>query len=175
MIIDSEKMYDNVMNHFKFGGLAENPDYYMDETTARMAYTHRVLFASLAERLIKEGQNEKALNVLDYAEKVIPGNLVPHSAQVGAASMASSYIKLGEKSKAMNIIDATCGETIEYLQWYESLSKRHHKAISYDHTRAIGILQMLIEVIEEGGEPYKAEATRYKEEFGKHYSYWRNK
>ena len=41
-IIDTNKMYDNVMNRFKYGGLNENPDYYLDETTIRLVYTHRV-------------------------------------------------------------------------------------------------------------------------------------
>ena len=33
--IDSEKMYDNLMNKFKFGGI-NNPDIYIDETVMRM-------------------------------------------------------------------------------------------------------------------------------------------
>ncbi|MBE6302646.1 MAG: DUF2723 domain-containing protein [Bacteroidales bacterium] len=174
-IIDSEKMYDNVMNRFKFGGLAENPDYYLDETIQRMVYTHRILFASLAERLIHEDQKEKALEVLDYAEKVIPGSLVPHSAQLGAILMAESYIKLGEKSKALNIIKATADETIEYLQWYESLSNRHKTAVSGDYGMKLGELQTMVEILNGAGEPYKAEAARYAAEFGKFYKNWRNK
>ena len=175
IIIDSDKMYDNVMNRFKFGGLAENPDYYMDETIERMVYTHRILFASLAERLIDEEKYDKAIKVLDYAEKVIPSSLVPHSAQLGAFSMATSYIRLGEKSKAMNIIEATYNESAEYMNWYESLNKHHYKAVSNDHYMHLGILQTLIETLDKGGEPYKVEAARYKAEFGKFYEIWRKR
>ena len=52
--IDSEKMYDNLMNKFKFGGI-DNPDVYLDETVHRMCDTHRRLFVQLASQLIKEG------------------------------------------------------------------------------------------------------------------------
>ncbi len=175
IIIDSEKMYNNVMNRFKFGGLAENPDYYIDETTQRMAYTHRVLLASLAERLIEEGKKDKAAEVLEYAEKEIPSNILPHEAQLGALSMGSSYIKLGEKSKALNILKPTCDEAIEYLNWYESLGNKHQKAVASDYARKVNLLHALVEILEEGGEPYKEDAEIYKTEFAKYYKNWRNK
>ncbi|MCR4995231.1 MAG: DUF2723 domain-containing protein, partial [Bacteroidales bacterium] len=38
--VDTERMYDNMMNRFKFGGI-DNPDIYLDETVLRMCYTHR--------------------------------------------------------------------------------------------------------------------------------------
>ena len=174
-IVDTEKVYDNVMNRFKFGGLAENPDYYLDETTMRMVYTHRVQLASLAERLIVEGKKEKALEVLEYAEKMIPGSLVPHSTQMGAASMGSSYIRLGEKSKAMSVIEPTCNDLIENLQWYESLSNRHQRAIMSDYGRNLNQLLLMTEVLSEGGDAYKEEVKRYKAEFNKHYSIWKAK
>ena len=174
-IVDTEKVYDNVMNRFKFGGLAENPDYYLDETTMRMVYTHRVQLASLAERLIVEGKKEKALEVLEYAEKMIPGSLVPHSTQMGAASMGSSYIRLGEKSKAMSVIEPTCNDLLENIQWYESLSNRHQRAIMGDYGRSLNQLLLMTEVLSEGGDAYKEEVKRYKAEFNKHYSIWKAK
>lgn len=67
--IDSEKMYDNLMNKFKFGGI-DNPDIYLDETVLRMCDTHRRLFVQLASQLIKEGKKDKALKVLDYCERL---------------------------------------------------------------------------------------------------------
>ncbi|MBR5510937.1 MAG: DUF2723 domain-containing protein [Bacteroidaceae bacterium] len=174
-IVDTEKVYDNVMNRFKFGGLAENPDYYLDETTMRMVYTHRVQLASLAERLIVEGKKEKALEVLEYAEKMIPSSLVPHSTQMGAASMGNSYIRLGEKSKAMSVIEPTCNDLLENIQWYESLSNRHQRAIMGDYGRNLNHLLLMTEVLSEGGDAYKEEVKRYKAEFNKHYSIWKAK
>ena len=41
--IDSEKMYDNLMNKFKFGGI-DKPGIYIDENAMRMCYTHRRIF-----------------------------------------------------------------------------------------------------------------------------------
>ncbi|MBQ8735520.1 MAG: DUF2723 domain-containing protein [Bacteroidaceae bacterium] len=160
-IIDTDKMYDNVMNHFKFGGLAENPDYYIDETISRMVYTHRVLLASLAENLVSEGKNEKALKVLEYAEKVIPESVVRQQAQLGAFSIADTYIKLGKHERAIEIMRFISDEQLEFLKWYDSLSKRHYAAISSDYTTCLQVLQTAISILEDGGEPYKAEVEKY--------------
>ena len=74
--IDSEKMYDNLMNKFKFGGI-NNPDIYIDETVMRMCQTHRRMFIQLATQLIKEGKKDKALKALDYCSEVIPSTPCP--------------------------------------------------------------------------------------------------
>ena len=75
--IDSEKMYDNLMNKFKFGGI-NNPDIYIDETVMRMCQTHRRMFIQLATQLIKEGKKDKALKALDYCSEVIPSLSLIH-------------------------------------------------------------------------------------------------
>ena len=56
--IDSEKMYDNLMNKFKFGGI-DKPGIYIGENTMRMCYTHRRIFAQLITQLMKEGKRTK--------------------------------------------------------------------------------------------------------------------
>ena len=64
--IDSEKMYDNLMNKFKFGGI-DKPGIYIDENVMRMCYTHRRIFTQLVGQLIKEGKKDKALAALDLS------------------------------------------------------------------------------------------------------------
>ena len=97
--IDSEKMYDNLMNKFKFGGI-DKPGIYIDENTMRMCYTHRRIFAQLITQLMKEGKKDKALAALEYAEKMIPAFNVPYDVQNGALEMAEAYYQLGNNTKA---------------------------------------------------------------------------
>ena len=119
--IDTEKMYDNMMNKFKFGGI-ENPDVYLDETVSRMCYTHRRMFSQLITQLLKEGKNDKALKALDYCEQVIPNETVPHDFQSGSMTLAKGYMQLGETAKAEKILDAIANKSVEYITWYLSLN-----------------------------------------------------
>ncbi len=123
--IASEKMYDNLMNKFKFGGI-ENPDIYIDETVMRMCQTHRRIFIQLAGQLIKEGKKEKALNVLDRCQEVIPSVTVPHDYILSSSKeMAEDYLTLGETEKAETILDELANKAVEYLTWYLSMDDRH--------------------------------------------------
>ncbi len=119
--IDSEKMYDNLMHKFKFGGI-EKPGIYIDENAMRMCYTHRRIFAQLIGQLINEGKKDKALEVIEYAEKMIPGYNVPHNWDSGAFQLADYYYQLGQKEKGEELVKELAERAVESMTWYLSLS-----------------------------------------------------
>ena len=119
--VDTERMYNNLMNKFKFGGL-DNPDIYLDETVWRMCLTHRRLFSQLAMELIKESKKDKALKVMEYAEKAIPAKTLPHSMQGGSIEMAKAWNILGKPAEAEKIAVAVGNTAKEYMNWYLSLN-----------------------------------------------------
>jgi len=129
--VDSEKMYDNLMNKFKFGGI-DQPGIYIDENTMRMCHSHRRIFTQLAQQLLKEGQNEKALKVLDYVEQMIPAFNVPYDFQNGALQIAEGYYKLGRKEKADRIMQALADKSVEYITWYLSLDDTRFMLSSHE-------------------------------------------
>ena len=138
--LDSEKMYNNLMNKFKFGGI-DNPDIYLDETVLRMCDTHRRMFVQLATQLIREGKKDKALKALDYCEKVIPSTTVRHDYVMSSSKeMAHDYIELGEHAKADNILRQLADNAVEYISWYMSLDDVRFTGAYEDCTRYFYIL-----------------------------------
>ncbi len=130
--IDSEKMYDNLMNKFKFGNIGDE-DVYIDETMMRMCQTHRRTFVQLASQLVKEGKNDKALKALDYSLEVIPSTTVPHDyIMCSSMEMAKLYIALGEVAKAEAILSDLGNKSVEYATWYLSLDDQR-LAASYEN------------------------------------------
>ena len=120
---DSEKTYDAVMNRFKFGGLSTK-GIYLDETVMRMCYTHRRLMAQLALQLLSENKDDKALKVLQKAEKEIPEYNVPLNYMSGAADMVQAYTVLGKKDRAKYILEKLWKNSRQYADWYLSLGGR---------------------------------------------------
>ena len=116
-MVDSRRMYDNLMNKFKFGGI-ENPDVYLDENIARMCSTHRRLFVILVNQLMKEGKNDEALKALQYCDKVIPASSVPYDFQNSALDMAKAYLKLGQAEAGNSILKAMADKSFAYIGWY---------------------------------------------------------
>ena len=153
--IDSEKMYDNLMNKFKFGGI-DKPGIYIDENVMRMCYTHRRVFAQLIEQLMKEGQKDKALAALDYAEKMIPAYNVPYDWQNGAVQMAEAYYQLGQTEKADKIMDALANKAIEYMTWYLSLDDSQFFVSTREFEYHIALLNEELKLMEK----YKSKLFR---------------
>lgn len=118
--VDSEKMYDNLMHKFKFGGI-DKPGIYIDENAMRMCYSHRRIFSLLVSQLIQEGKKDKALNALTYVQKIIPNQNVPYDWQNGSVQMAEAYYQLGKEAQGDEILKVLADKAVEYMTWYLSL------------------------------------------------------
>ncbi len=121
--IDSEKMYDNLMHKFKFGGL-DKPGLYIDENAMRMCYSQRSIFSQLVQQLLAEGKNDKAEAALDYAQKMILPDNVPYDWSNGSAQMAESYYCLDRMEKGDAIARALADKEVEYLTWYMRMNDK---------------------------------------------------
>ncbi len=119
--IDCDRMYDNLMNRFRFGGI-DKDDIYLDETVMRMCITHRRIFALLATQLIKQEKTENLKALLEKAEEAIPEKNVPHSYAGGSLELATGWITAGDNKRAAHIAAAVAQTAAEYLGWYSSLS-----------------------------------------------------
>ena len=119
---DSEKTYENLMNRYKYGGLSTK-GLYIDETVMRMCYTHRRLFGQLALNLIAEHKNDKALKVLQKADKEIPDYNVPYNYISGGLDFAKAYALLGQQKRANEILNMVWTNSMQYAQWYLGLAQ----------------------------------------------------
>ena len=118
---DTEKTYRNMMTRYKYGGLSR-PGLYLDETVMRMCYTHRRLFGQLALQLIGEGKKDKALKVLQKANKEIPTYNVPMNYMSGGTDIAKAYALLGQKKEALKCLNAVWKDAAQYERYYQSLT-----------------------------------------------------
>ena len=142
---DTEKVYNNVMNRFKWGGL-DKPGLYIDETVMRMCYTHRHLLAQLAMQLIAEGQNAKAEKVLRKAEKVLPEYNVPYTFLSGAADMARAYALIGKKADAARILNKVWADAKSYAEYYLQLTGSRFMMSQNDVLRQLYIMQNIADI-----------------------------
>ena len=115
-ICDTEKMYRNMMEKYRYGNVSK-PDVYIDETTGRMCASHRRCFAKLALQLCRKGQNAKALQVLERSEKEIPTYNLPHSYVSGSLDMVDAYQLCGKAEKATKIYQQLEKTYKEYQIW----------------------------------------------------------
>lgn len=142
MAIDTDKMYRNVTERFRWGGLDEVPDdgtVYLDETVRRMVTTHRSALYDLASALYNEGVEAmygsgeeqpsdesvafaadrfaKSVEILDIIDRKLPVRLSPYSIQMGER-IGSLYAALGEITGNSELtdkgLDVLRGEILRY-------------------------------------------------------------
>ena len=142
---DTKKTYDIVMKHFKFGGI-DQKGIYLDETVMRMCYTHRRLLSNLALELIKEGDNKRATEVLDFAEKQIPSYNVPADFQSGSLDLARAYALTAQSKKAQQLIDELWKKSAQYLQFYCSLDESRFSMSQHDCMVHLYIMQQILSI-----------------------------
>ena len=161
--VNTEKMYENMLHKFQYGNM-NIPGIYIDENLMRMCRTHRMMFAQLAEQLLRENQREKALEVLDYAEQQLPGYNIPYD--YTSATMAGLYFILKEDEKAVAIMDNVANTCAEYIRFAHSLNKRQQEVMESTTGRQAAILSYVLQTCERYGhrelvEKYYADYAAY--------------
>ena len=99
-MVNSEIMYDNLMNKFQFREL-DNPSVYYNEDYRKFVLNHRASFNTLTATLINENQEAKALEVALKNLAYMPDNAIPYDY---TTSTTIDYLfRLGEKDLALEM------------------------------------------------------------------------
>jgi hypothetical protein len=115
--INTDMMYDNMMKKFVWGGANDpkvNIDYHHKRTL--MVVRARLNYAKLAEELVKEGKNEKAIGVLDYCMDALPLSNVSYDPYVN--DIIDAYFAAGDSVKATEMVSDLCTHYYGHLDYY---------------------------------------------------------
>jgi len=144
--IETQIMYDNMMNRFKWGN-ANDPDVYLDENNRRMLSNLRNSFGRLGLALIEEGKMDSARVVLDYCMEIVPNERVPFS--FWAVSLAEGYYELGDTEKANRIVEQI-GEIFgDELTYFFSIQRKYRSRLMDDIQLALHVFQQIVLLTEE--------------------------
>jgi hypothetical protein len=114
-MIDTDRMYKKLVEEFEWGGL-DDPHVYMDENNTRMTIKYRYSFASLARALADEGDEERAIEVLDYCMDHMPHERIPFNFSI--VPVIQSYYAAGAVEKALALSDKLEEVNTEELDYY---------------------------------------------------------
>ena len=116
--VRTDACYANMMDKFKFGGIKERPDMYLDENILRMTMNLRGNYARLAEALNQRGEKDQAIKALDRSMLEMPKQAVPYN--IFVAMYPALYYAAGDSVKAKKLSDdlwATAKEELKYYQY----------------------------------------------------------
>jgi tetratricopeptide (TPR) repeat protein len=144
--INTDKMYDMMVNKFKYGNI-QDPKVYLDENVLRMCRTHRAMFVQLIQALYSEGKMDKAEKAADYCQKMIPMNTVP--ANYHNVDIADVYYRIGKPEKAFPIIQEVARICMENLEWTYNLKPKEYQSASMLVNTNLYTLQQILSLLEQ--------------------------
>ncbi len=144
--INTETMYDNLMNKFTFGNMG-NPKVYMDENNMRMSMNFRNAFGRLADALILEGKKDSARKVLDRCMEVMPPNVILPDYFI--VPIADGYFRIGDVAKGKQISEKLYSLMNEDLYYIFSLPDKDLKACDVNIQEDMMTIQRLTIALKE--------------------------
>jgi hypothetical protein len=141
--VNTEVMYTNLMNKFKWGNM-NHPDVYIDETTSRMCMNMRNNFLRLSESLLDEGKRDSAVQVLDKCVELVPNEKVPFDYL--AILLAQSYYRAAEYEKGNEMIQTISERLVQELDYYMTLTPVSTSEFPRLKSRNLALLQELYRI-----------------------------
>ena len=115
--LDSDSMYDIVMQ-WSWGN-SESTSIYHDPETRKNSISFRSNMARLAEKLIDEGKNKKAKEVLDLAVQKMPLDYFGYYSLV--VPMIDTYYRLGDIKSAQDLAAQIAEKYRDEMEYFSSL------------------------------------------------------
>lgn len=156
MEVDTAQMYKNVMNHFKWGNIAD-ADVFLDDTNLHAAYNMFSNMGQLVNNLLYKEENEKALKVLDLMVEKIPYEKLRYFESLGRSyrdiwiNTAGQYIVAGNQEKAKEILNKVTEDILAMETYYSSMSVEKQQNYATEIMRLNATLERLSSLYDTGG------------------------
>ncbi|MBN1926600.1 MAG: DUF2723 domain-containing protein [Prolixibacteraceae bacterium] len=163
--VDTEKMYNNMMNNFKWGNIKE-PGVYVDENNRRMLTNMRNNMNRLAVALLNEGKKDKCIEVLDKCFEEIPVDKVPND--FFSVQNVKAYLLAGETERAVELINDMSVDFLDELKYYFSFDSRHILSIDDNIRNSLYFINELMNMARQTGD--NELYTKIQTEFEQYYN-----
>ena len=145
-MIDVERLYDNIMHRFRYGGLSTK-GIYVDEDIRRMANTHQLIMGVLIDSLLQRGDLKRAVNVCHKWQKEMPQENVPYTEY--ALSMARCYYMAHQPEKGDEIVSSLLRRSDEWLSWINTIKLSRRAGSLYNRYTWMQTMEQALVVAEQ--------------------------
>ena len=141
--VDVERLYDNVMHRFRYGGLSTK-EIYVDEDVKHLANTHQLVMGILIDSLLGQNDSKRALAVCQKWQKEMPQENVPYTD--AALSMARCYYQANHTKQGDEIVNSLLCRSAEWLSWIETINSKRRSGSLYSQYTWMKTMQQALSV-----------------------------
>ncbi|NND05117.1 MAG: DUF2723 domain-containing protein [Saprospiraceae bacterium] len=118
--IDADKIYELVMNKFKWGGFDKH-DVFVTSSIIPSYFAHKTMIERAAYTFLQRGESQRAVDLVDKFFEAFPHMNFPYDAKI--LNTLRIYEQANAYDKAKPHIEILADEMEEYLRFYRSLSQ----------------------------------------------------
>ena len=141
--VDVERLYDNIMHRFRYGGL-NTKGIYVDEDVKRMADTHQLIMGILVDSLLQQGDTKRALKVCRKWQQEMPHENVPYTD--AALAMARCFYASNLPKQGDDIVNNLLCRSFEWLSWIDTIKPTRRAGSSYSRNEWLQTMQQALAV-----------------------------
>jgi len=169
--VNSDVLYDNVMNKFDFSEYAD-PNIYLSEDYTRTVQNLKVFMYRLADKLIMENDIERAKKVIERCYEWFPKSTTPFG--LVDLYLGESYMKCQSKEaaeKGLAILNDFADQLNMETEYYMSFRGKHASMVSYSLNYNRNILNGITQFVNQYRNfyPELSEKFKFTEEKAKKY------
>ena len=159
--VDVERLYDNVMHRFRYGGLYIK-GIYVDEDVKHLANTHQLIMGVLIDSLLQQGDVKRALEVCRKWQQEMPQENVPYTD--AALSMARCFYLARQPEQGDKIVNVLLQRADEWLSWIETIKPLRRSGSHYSYYTWMQTMQLSLTVATqfERNEIYQKYGNQYE-------------
>ena len=145
--INTDVMYNNLMNVYTWGNI-NDPNVYVDQTILRTTKIVKIRnnFGELAKALVKEGKTDKAKEVMERCDSVMPPAMYPVT--YFDCDYTEGYYQAGEAETADSILVAGIESVLTELNYYKSLDKQKRNTNAQEIQINIATLGRIVSIFQ---------------------------
>lgn len=133
--------YDMYMHNFSWGNVNKEGVYLEEAVTIGNSKVMRQNHVMLAQDLIRKGQKQKAINILDKAVKEFPNSKIPFDR--ADLLLAQTYCEAGAMDKGKAIYKSIIDYYKSYIAYYNRFNGKKARSVEGDKQMSILILAQL--------------------------------
>ena len=138
--VNENESYDIFMNRCQFGNL-KDPGVYVDRESMRNSIIPKQNFMRTAKALVRSGEKEKAIELLDKCMVEFPDEKFSYDMYM--IPFIEVYYDAGAIEKANAMTERVFEIYNQNINYYNRLSDRLVKYYEQDYNQALGVIQQL--------------------------------
>ncbi len=145
--VDTEKVYDNVMNKFRWGNF-DTHETFIDKSYGPSIQSIRIVILRTARRLVNKGQNDKAIELVEKYLASFPHYNFPYD--WNTMQLLSVMIQAGGYEQAKPHLETLAASTADHLNFYTSQPELigENGDFNQDYELAANVMDLLMRSVE---------------------------